>query len=82
MCFKSYKKKGEIIIPSWTWVSTANAVLNTGNTPVFADVDLNSRNLTAQHIKRKITNKTVGVIVVHMEVFVSDERNNFINKKA
>ena len=62
---KVIKKKGEIIIPSWTWVSTANAVLNTGNTPVFADVDLNSRNLTAQHIKRKITNKTVGVIVVH-----------------
>ena len=62
---KVIKKKGEIIIPSWTWVSTANAVLNTGNTPVFADVDLNSRNLTAHHIKRKITNKTVGVIVVH-----------------
>ena len=41
MCFKSYKKKGEIIIPSWTWALTANAVLNTGNTPVFADVDLN-----------------------------------------
>ena len=48
---KIIKKKGEVIIPSWTWVSTANAVLNTGNTPVFADVEINSRNLTAKEIK-------------------------------
>ena len=62
---KVLKKKGEVIIPSWTWVSTANAVINTGNIPVFADVDVNSRNLTAKHIKEKITKKTVAVIVVH-----------------
>ena len=34
-------------------VSTANAVINTGNIPVFADVDINSRNLTADHIEKK-----------------------------
>ena len=62
---KILKKKGEVIIPSWTWVSTANAVINTGNIPVFADVDINSRNLTAKHIKNKITKKTIAVIVVH-----------------
>lgn len=62
---KILKKKGEVIIPSWTWVSTANAVINTGNTPVFADVDINSRNLTAEYIKRKINKKTVAIIVVH-----------------
>ena len=45
---KVIKKKGEVIIPSWTWVATANAVINTGNTPVFADVEINSRNVTAQ----------------------------------
>ena len=49
---KLIKKKGEVIIPSWTWVSTANAVLNTGNVPVFADVNLNSRNITANEIKK------------------------------
>ena len=59
------KKKGEVIIPSWTWVSTANVVLNTGNKPVFADVDINSRNITAEFIKKKITKKTIAVIVVH-----------------
>jgi len=62
---KVLKKKGEVIIPSWTWVSTANAVINTGNIPVFADVDINSRNLTAEHIKKKITKKTVAMIIVH-----------------
>ena len=59
------KKKGEVIIPSWTWVSTANAVLNTGNIPVFADVDINSRNINALEIKKCITKKTIAVIVVH-----------------
>ncbi len=62
---KLIKRKGEVIIPSWTWVSTANAVLNTNNIPVFADVDINSRNLTAENIKKKITKKTIAVIVVH-----------------
>ena len=51
---KTIKKKGEVIIPSWTLVSTANAVLNTGNVPVFADVDINSRNLTGDEIKKRI----------------------------
>ncbi len=32
---------------------------------MFADVELNSRNLNAQEIEKKITKKTVGVIVVH-----------------
>ena len=62
---KVLEKKGEVIIPSWTWVSTANAVLNTGNKPVFADVNLNSRNITAEEIRKKITKKTIAVIVVH-----------------
>ena len=41
---KSLGVTGEIIIPSFTWVSTANAVINCGSIPVFADVDLNSQN--------------------------------------
>ena len=62
---KLLKKKGEVIIPSWTWVSTGNVVLNTGNIPVFADVDINTRNITADEVKKKITKKTVAVIAVH-----------------
>lgn len=62
---KIIKQKGEVIIPSWTWVSTCNAVLNTGNIPVFVDVDINSRNITAEEILKKINKKTIAVIVVH-----------------
>jgi len=62
---KLLKKKGEVIIPSWTWVSTGNVVLNTGNIPVFADVEINSRNITAETIEKKLTKKTVAIIAVH-----------------
>jgi len=62
---KIIEKKGEVIIPSWTWVSTANAVINTGNKPVFADVEINSRNVTAKEITKCITKKTIALIIVH-----------------
>jgi len=62
---KGNKIKGEVIIPSWTWVSTANAVLNSGCIPVFADVDLNSRNITVDKIKKVISKKTKAIIIVH-----------------
>ncbi len=62
---KLLKKKGEIIIPSWTWVSTANAVINAGCKPVFADIELNSRNIDPEEIKKKISKRTVAVIIVH-----------------
>ena len=62
---KSLSVKGEIIIPSFTWVSTANAVLNCGSKPVFADVDFNTRNIDLKNIIKSITKKTVAIIVVH-----------------
>ena len=63
---KSQNIKGEIIVPSWTWVSTINAVLNCGCKPVFGDVDINSRNLTAKFIEERITKKTKAIIPVHL----------------
>tara|TARA_B100001057_G_scaffold498055_1_gene603940 strand:- start:1384 stop:2496 length:1113 start_codon:yes stop_codon:yes gene_type:complete len=57
--------KGEIIIPSFTWVSTANAVLNCGSKPVFADVNFNTRNIDLKNIIKSITKKTIAIIVVH-----------------
>ena len=57
--------KGEIIIPSFTWVSTANAILNAGCKPIFADIELNSRNIDPVSIIKNITKKTVAIIVVH-----------------
>lgn len=56
----------EVIVPARTYIATANAVLMCGGTPVFADIDPISQNITAHTIQDKITNKTKAVIPVHL----------------
>ncbi len=56
----------EVIVPAFTWVSTANVVLYCGATPVFVDVDPITNNIDPAELKRKITSKTRAVIVVHL----------------
>jgi|688.fasta_scaffold29153_9 dTDP-4-amino-4,6-dideoxygalactose transaminase len=58
-------KGSEIIIPTFTWVSCAQAILLAGHIPVFCDVDLDSHNTTVELIKPHITNKTGAIMVVH-----------------
>jgi perosamine synthetase len=57
--------RGEVIIPSFTWVATANAVVTSGCTPVFCEVDAATRNMTAASIADKLSERTAAVIVVH-----------------
>jgi perosamine synthetase len=57
--------RGEVIVPSMTWVATANCVVTTGGTPVFCEVDRATRNVTAKTIAERITPATQAVIVVH-----------------
>lgn len=57
--------EGEVIIPSFTWVSTANVVKLCGCDPVFIDVDLKTRNIKAEEVEKAITNKTKALIAVH-----------------
>lgn len=56
----------EVICPSLTWCSTANAALYLGAKPVFCDVDTNTFCVTPELIKEKLTSKTRAVMVVHM----------------
>lgn len=65
IALKVHNIKGEVIIPSFTFVATANSVINSGATPVFCDVDLDTRNVTADHIKEVITPDTQAVMIVH-----------------
>lgn len=58
-------KGSEVIVPSLTWVSCAQAVLMADCVPVFADVDLKTQNITAETIKKQITDKTSAIMVVH-----------------
>jgi perosamine synthetase len=59
-------KGDEVIVPELTWVATANAVLYTGATPVFADVEEDSWCLDADSVAGKITERTKAVIPVHL----------------
>jgi perosamine synthetase len=56
----------EVMIPAFTWVSTANAVLYCGAKPVFIDIDLNTFNIDPKLIKKKLTKKTKAIIPVHL----------------
>ena len=57
--FKSLNTKqgDEVIVPSFTFISTANAVLFQGAKPVFADVDERTFNINPEDVIKKITNK-------------------------
>jgi len=68
-------KGDEIIIPDITFVATANAVLQTGATPIFADVEKNSMNISIKSIIKNITSKTKGIIPVHFAGRVCDMKN-------
>jgi len=60
------KEGDEVICPSFTWCSTANAVLYLGAIPVFCDIDSESLNITAESIKSCLTLRTKAVLVVHL----------------
>jgi dTDP-4-amino-4,6-dideoxygalactose transaminase len=55
----------EIIMPSFTFVSTANAFVSKGATPVFADIDQNSFNINLDYVERLITPRTKAIVAVH-----------------
>ncbi len=60
------KEGDEVIVPAFTWVSTANIVLYQGAKVVFVDVDPNTFNLDPEDLKKRITNKTKAIIPVHL----------------
>jgi dTDP-4-amino-4,6-dideoxygalactose transaminase len=56
----------EVIVTPRSFVASASCVPFSGGVPIFADIDADSQNLTADTIAVKITPKTKGVIVVHL----------------
>lgn len=56
----------EVITTSRTFLASASSIVTSGAAPVFADVDLNSQNITAESIAAVLTPKTKAVIVVHL----------------
>ena len=56
----------EVIVPDFTFYATASSVLMCGATPVFADVDEKTFNISPQEIEKRVTPKTKAVIAVHL----------------
>lgn len=55
----------EVILPSYTFVSTANAVMLRGAVPVFADIRPDTMNMDCRGLERLVTKKTRAVFPVH-----------------
>lgn len=65
----------EVVVPSMTFVATANAVRYCGATPVFADIEsLDEWNVGAASIERVMTPRTRAIIVVHYAGYPCDMR--------
>ena len=60
------KAGDEVIVPSFTFAATANSVALTGATPVFADIDAGSFCLSAAAVEAAVTERTVGIMPVHL----------------
>lgn len=59
------KPGDEVIMPSYTFVSTADAFVLRGATPVFVDIRSDTMNIDEKKIEAAITDKTVGIVPVH-----------------
>ena len=58
-------KGKEVIVPSFTFIATANSVLMAGGKPVFADIENKSFGLDPKDVTNKITDKTVAIMPIH-----------------
>lgn len=62
----------EVIVPAFTWISTANVVERVGATVVFVDIDLVTFNLDVSQVEEKITQKTRAIMPVHLFGLAAD----------
>ena len=63
---RALELKGEVIVPSYTFIATAHALQWQEITPIFADIDPATHNLDPAAVWRMITPRTTGIIGVHL----------------
>lgn len=78
------KKDDEVLIPSFTFVATANSVACTGAKPIFVDIEKDTYCMSPQDLQCKITDKTRAIIPVHLYGHPAkmDEILEVANKKS
>lgn len=62
----------EIIVPTLTYIASANPIVQVGAKPVFVDSDINTWQMSPEDIEAKITSKTKAIIVVHLYGYPCD----------
>lgn len=62
----------EVVVTPRTFIASVSCVVNVGAIPVFADVDVESGNITAETIARVLTPKTKAIIAVHLAGYPCD----------
>lgn len=60
------KPGDEVIVPAHSWISTSETVTQAGGKVVFCDTDSDTYTIDPKQIEEKITNRTVGIIPVHL----------------
>jgi hypothetical protein len=58
-------KGDEVIVPAMSFAASANVVARVGARPVFADIDLHTRNIDLEHASSRVTSKTRAIMPVH-----------------
>jgi len=56
----------DVVLPSFTFYATAEAIANTGARPVFCDVDHDTRNVTPQTVREALTGRTKAIVAVDL----------------
>tara|TARA_X000000950_G_C13803932_1_gene614764 strand:+ start:571 stop:1086 length:516 start_codon:yes stop_codon:yes gene_type:complete len=64
-----WSNNDEIIVPSLTWPTTVNPVIQAGLKPVFIDTNFKDLSLNYDELKKKITKKTKGIFLAHILCF-------------
>jgi dTDP-4-amino-4,6-dideoxygalactose transaminase len=66
IAIRATELKGEVIVPSFTFIATAHALEWQGINPIFCDIDQESYNIDPNQVEEKITPRTTGIIGVHL----------------
>ena len=66
MAARALDMRGEVIIPSFTFIATAHALQWQGITPIFCDIDPRTHNIDPERVEALVTPRTSGVLGVHV----------------
>lgn len=69
----------EVILPSETFVASANSIILAGGTPVFAEIHQDTYCLDIEDVRRRITDRTAAIMLVHMAGLVVENIGEFKN---